>query len=432
MQPQEQQNWVFQINGNKQPLDMIRPARANEIQDKQKASVFRRFPYVLIRKETIENPQTKQYSLKIDPGSKWTGFAIECEGEIIFRMELQHRGETIKSDLQKRAGFRRGRRSRNIRYRKKRFNRTKSEGWLAPSIIHRVQTVETWIKRFLRYCPITTIEIEQVRFDLQKMENPEINGIEYQQSTLCGYEVKEYLLQKWNRKCAYCGAENVPLEVEHIHPKSKGGSDRVSNLALACNPCNQEKGNQEVQQFLSGKPDLLKRILSEAKAPLKDAAAVNSTRYAIVRMAKQICVDVKCWSGARTKMNRISQGLEKTHSIDAACVGESGASIKMLTDQRLIVTCKGHGSRQSRRVNASGFPAVQNAKAVFNHCKAGDIVRFNLEKDRKNLKFGTYTARIKTPTQKGFEVLINGFRIGVSKMKDVQFLHRSDGYAYEF
>ncbi|MEB3828486.1 HNH endonuclease, partial [Phormidium sp. CCY1219] len=69
----------------------------------------------------------------------------------------------------------------------------------------------------------------------------EVSGVEYQQGELFGYEVREYLLEKWGRKCAYC-AENTPLEVEHIHPQSKGGSDRVSNLTLACHPCNQSKG----------------------------------------------------------------------------------------------------------------------------------------------------------------------------------------------
>ncbi|WP_197047582.1 HNH endonuclease, partial [Planktothrix serta] len=68
---------------------------------------------------------------------------------------------------------------------------------------------------------------------LQQLENPEISGIEYQQGELQGYEVRQYLLEKWSRKCAYCGVENVPLEVEHIHPKSQGGTDRISNLTVA-------------------------------------------------------------------------------------------------------------------------------------------------------------------------------------------------------
>lgn len=427
----EMQNQVFFINQEGTPLNMLHPARTRELQNKGKAATFRTYPYVVIAQTQIERPILKLYILKIDPGSKWTGFAIQCGDEIVFRMELKHRGDTIKSDLQKRAGFRRGRRSRNLRYRQARFNRCKPEEWLAPSLMHRLQTVETWIKRFMRWCPITCIEIEQIRFDTQKLINPEISGVEYQQGELMGYEVRQYLLEKWDRKCAYCGIENVPLEVEHIHPKSKGGSDRVSNLALACHPCNQAKGNQSVAEFLSDKSKL-EKVLNQAKQPLKDVAAVNTTRFAIVRMASCLCDSVKCWTGSRTKFNRCQQGLKKSHSIDAACVGESGASIKLRTYQPLIVVCIGHGTRQSRRVNASGFPAVEKPKIQYQHVQAGDVVKFTFTKNRKNVPAGTYSARVKTPTAKGFEVLLNGFRISISTMKDAVFVHRSDGYAYEF
>ena len=425
------QNYVFVLNADRAPLDMVHPGRARELQSKGKAKPIRQYPYVLILQNQIQNPTTKQYTLKIDPGSEWTGFAIQCDEDIVFRMELKHRGLQIKDGLMKRAGFRRHRRSQ-LRYRKARFDRHKPEGWLPPSLRHRVQTVETWIKRFMRYCPINCIEIEQVRFDLQKMQNPEISGTEYQQGTLAGYEVREYLLEKWGRKCAYCEAENTPLEIEHIHPKSKGGSDRVSNLTLACHPCNQAKGNQNVSDFLAQKPNVLARILKQMKQPLNHAAAVNSTRFAIVAMAKTICDTVKCWTGGRTKFNRVQQGFEKSHSIDAACVGESGTKIQFLTQQPLIVTCRGHGNRQARRANASGFPAVKNAKEVFHHVTAGDIVKACIDKDRKTVKAGTYTARVKTPTKKGCEVLINGSRISFSSMQNIHFIHRSDGYGYGF
>ncbi|MFM6450927.1 MAG: RRXRR domain-containing protein, partial [Planktothrix sp.] len=92
----------------------------------------------------------------------------------------------------------------------------------------------TWVRKLIKLTPINSIVQELVRFDLQKLENPEVSGIEYQQGQLAGYEVREYLLEKWDRKCAYCGVKNVPFEVEHIHPKSKGGTDRISNLAIAC------------------------------------------------------------------------------------------------------------------------------------------------------------------------------------------------------
>jgi hypothetical protein len=126
-----------------------------------------------------------------------------------------------------------------------------------------------------------------------------------------GYEIREYLLEKWGRKCAYCGKENVPIEVEHIQPKSKGGTNRISNLTLACRECNEKKGNQDVQEFLKKKPELSKSILRCAKAPLTDAAAVNATRYACGNAIKSLGLPSTFWSGGRTKKNRISQGYAK-------------------------------------------------------------------------------------------------------------------------
>jgi hypothetical protein len=141
--------------------------------------------------------------------------------------------------------------------------------------------------------------MELVKFDLQQMEHPEISGVQYQQGTLFGYETREYLLEKWNRQCTYCGAKNTPLQIEHIHPRANGGTNRVSNLCLACEPCNKTKGTQDIKVFLAKKPDLLKRLLAQAKAPLKDVAAVNSTRWLLFERLKALGLPVECGSGGR-------------------------------------------------------------------------------------------------------------------------------------
>ena len=138
------------------------------------------------------------------------------------------------------------------------------------------------MKRLLRLCPITAISQELVKFDLQRMENPELAGTEYQQGTLFGYEVREYLLEKWGRACSYCQKKDIPLQVEHIQARANGGTDRMSNLCLACEPCNTRKGTQDIAVFLAKKPDLLGKILVQAKKPLKDAAAVNAQAQALV------------------------------------------------------------------------------------------------------------------------------------------------------
>ena len=111
------------------------------------------------------------------------------------------------------------------------------EGWVAPSLMSRVFNIRTWANRLRKIYPINGIALELVKFDTQLMENPEIEGVEYQQGTLHGYEVREYLLEKHKRKCAYCGKGDVKFEVEHIVPKALGGTNRIGNLTLACHSC---------------------------------------------------------------------------------------------------------------------------------------------------------------------------------------------------
>ena len=87
--------------------------------------------------------------------------------------------------MEHRRAVRRGRRNRNTRYREARFfNRKRPNGWLAPSLRHRVLTTETWVKRLQKFTPIDSIVQELVKFDTQAIQNPEISGTQYQQA-LC-------------------------------------------------------------------------------------------------------------------------------------------------------------------------------------------------------------------------------------------------------
>ena len=347
-------NYVFVLDANRKPLTPCKPSLARKLLKVGKAKVFRLYPFtILLKKEVTEDPQP--VTLKIDPGSKVTGLAILLDSSLIWVVELTHRGQAIKTSLESRRSLRRGRRSRHTRYRQARFlNRTKPKGWLAPSLRHRVETTLTWVNKLSKLAPVKTIFQELVRFDLQKIENPEISGVEYQQGVLAGYEVREYLLNKWERRCAYCSAENVPLQVEHIHPKASGGTNRISNLCLACEPCNTKKGTQDIKIFLAKKPDDLKKILAQAKRPLKDATAVNSTRWALFDDLKETGKVIITGSGGLTKFNRIGLELPKTHFFDAACVGDT-PSISVLANQPLNIKATGHGSRQMCRTDKFGF-----------------------------------------------------------------------------
>lgn len=412
-------NFVFVLDTDKRPLAPCHPARARELLTKGKAAVFRRFPFVIILKRSVPDAAPQPCQVKLDPGSKTTGVALIQGEKVIWGGEITHRGGLIKKKLESRRASRRLRRSR-LRYRAPRFdNRTRAKGWLPPSLQHRVQTTLTWVKRLIRFAPVGELTQELVKFDMQAMQNPEISGVEYQQGELLGFTVKEYLLEKWGRTCAYCGAENLPLEVEHIHPKSQGGSDRVSNLTLACTQCNQKKGNRPVEDFLAKKPDLLKRIQAKAKAPLKDAAAVNATRWALSHALESTGLPVTVGTGAQTKFNRKQLGWGKAHWLDAAAVGTVGA-LRLATEQPLIVTCKGQGGRQKAVLDRYGYPKQHRSLKPIMGWRSGDIASCEGQ-----------IGRISPRMTGSFEMRpFNGGKPFSRPARTFRPLHRHDGYAY--
>jgi len=424
-----QPNYVFVVDTNRKPLIPCKPSLARKLLNAGKAKVFRLYPFtIILNKEVSDTP--KPLTLKIDPGSKVTGLAILSGCDLIWVAQLTHRGQAIKASLDSRRSLRRGRRNRHTRYRQARFkNRTRPKGWLAPSLQHRVATTLTWVNRLFIVAPITSIYQELVRFDLQKIENLEISGIEYQQGVLAGYEVREYLLNKWERKCAYCGVENVPLQVEHIHCLAKGGSNRISNLCLACEPCNLKKGIQDIQAFLKKKPEVLKRVLAQTKRPLKDAAAVNSTRWALFNKLKETGLEISTSSGGLTKFNRTKLGLPKTHCFDAACVGNT-LELSVRASQPLKIKSTGHGSRQMCRTDKFGFPSryVPQLKFVKGF-QTGDIVKAVVTSGKK---IGTYKGRVTVRSTGSFNIsTIQGLIQGIS-YKYCQKIHQKDGYGYGF
>jgi 5-methylcytosine-specific restriction endonuclease McrA len=360
---------VFVIDTNKKPCDPIHEGQARWLLDHQKAAVFRHRPFTIILKSESQK-QSKQYRLKIDPGSRTTGLAIVDGSKVVFGANLQHRGQAIKSALDDRRSLRRGRRNRKTRYRKPRFlNRTRPKGWLPPSLESRIANTETWVRRLSKLCPISAISMELVKFDTQLLENPDISGVEYQQGTLYGYEVKEYLLEKFGRKCAYCGKTGVPLEVEHIIPKSRGGSDRISNLTLACTPCNQKKNNRTAEEF--GHPEVMKQV----KQPLKDAAAVNAIRWKLYERLKEFNQAIECSTGGRTKWNRKQNGLDKDHWIDAACVGDV-ETVDIDGVKPLQIKATGYGTRKMCQTDKYGFPIRHRTRSkTFMGFATGDLVK---------------------------------------------------------
>ncbi|WP_414581982.1 RNA-guided endonuclease IscB [Scytonema sp. PCC 10023] len=424
---------IFVLDTNKRPLDPVHPAQARQLLRNKKAAVFRRFPFTIILKEAFAEAPVQPLRLKIDPGAKHTGIALvnDSTGEVVFAAELKHRGFAIRDALTSRRQLRRSRRNRKTRYRQPRFlNRTRLQGWLAPSLQSRVDNIKTWVDKLRQFAPIEAISQELVRFDMQLMRNPDIQGKEYQQGTLAGYETREFLLEKWNRQCAYCGVKDVPLQIEHIHPRAKGGTNSITNLTLSCEKCNLKKGTKDIKEFLKKDQYRLDKILKQACIPLSDAAAVNTARFALLNVLKSTGLPVETGSGGLTKFNRNQQNLEKTHWLDAACIGKSTPILNIKGVKPLLITANGHGTRQMCGTDKFGFPSRHRSnKQIHFGFQTGDIVKAIVTSGKK---VGEYVGRIATRATGSFNISTkNGLVQGIS-YKYCKHIHKKDGYSYVF
>jgi hypothetical protein len=256
-----------------------------------------------------------------------------------------------------------------------------------------------------------------VRFDTQALQDPEIAGVEYQRGELFGWEVWQYLLAKWGHRCAYCGARDVPLEQEHILPRSRGGSNRISNLTIACHPCNQRKGAQTAEEF--GYP----AVQAQARASLRDAAAVNSTRWMIRAALAELGLPIAGWSGGRTKWNRVRFGLGKTHALDALCGGEI-AGVGKTRLPVLGLRAMGRGLHQRALVNKHGIARGHRSrsKQAFG-VQTGDLVRAVVLTGKQA---GVHVGRVAIRASGSFRV---GARDGIQQ-RHCRVLQRADGYEY--
>ncbi|MBA3530431.1 MAG: HNH endonuclease, partial [Ardenticatenales bacterium] len=238
------------------------------------------------------------------------------------------------------------------------------------------------------------------------------------------------VLAKWGHQCAYCDATQVPLEVEHIVARGRLGSDRVSNLTIACVPCNQRKGVHDVRDFLAHDPARLARILAQAKSPLKDAAAVNSTRWALYEALQATGLLVEVGTGGRTKWNRTLRGLPKAHWLDAACVGASTPETLWTSGRWHLLTIRatGHGSRQMCLMNKYGFPRTRAKQAKVVHgFQTGDIVRAVVPSGKKQ---GRYTGRVAVRATGSFNIRTATILVEGISYRHCRLLHHVDGYSY--
>jgi hypothetical protein len=283
------------------------------------------------------------------------------------------------------------------------------------------------VEKMRMWFPITAVVLELARFDMQKIENADIKGVEYQQGALWGFELREYLLTKFQHQCVYCDAKNVPLNMDHLEAKSRGGSNRLSNRVLACIRCNDANGSLPVEDFVTD-PERLARIRQWARLPLRDAAALNSTRRALWLAICKTGLSVHNGSGGRTKFNRARNGLEKSHCNDALAAGEADC-IAAYSKTVLVARQTGRGSYARTRSDRFGFPRLilPRRKAVYGFA-TGDTVRAVIATGKYA---GSYVGRVSIRSSGRFAVRTASSMAPSVRHEDCTLLQRGAGWYFE-
>lgn len=277
----------------------------------KKARVIRRCPFTIqLLYECTD--YTQKISLGIDAGSKHIGISATTEKKVLYEADVAIRNDIVEL-ISARRELRRGRRNRKTRYRAKRFqNRKRDDKWLAPSILSKVQSHLTAVRKVCEVLPVSSITVEVASFDIQKIKNPDISGTDYQQGEqLSFFNVREYVLFRDGHICQCCkGKSKDPvLNVHHIESRQTGGNS-PGNLITLCETCHKGYHNKTV---------VLPEHIRRGKA-FRDAAFMGIMRWAFYNRLKELYPVVHMTYGYITKNTRIKSRLPKEHYTDARCI----------------------------------------------------------------------------------------------------------------
>lgn len=450
---------VFTLDKKKRPLGHCTPKRARQLIEKGRACVYKYYPFTIIVKDLDSRDMDihHSYRIKIDPGASYTGFAVTEDDRVVAYFELRHRGQEVVDALRTRKAVRRNRRNRETIYRRCKFRNDedyespRGKGWLPPSQRSIADNILSFVVRLERLLGPCEIDMELVRFDTQLLENPDIEGVEYQQGTLFGYEMKAYLKERYQHTCQYCGNETGEhrLEWEHKIPKSRGGSDSVKNATLACRVCNQEKANRTPEEWLDalkqkkrpGKIDqtrikCLQNVVehkSVGKA-LRYAAWSNAMRWHLFQELSKLAAggDIHVGTGGRTAYNRNRLGIPKAHHLDALCccadVPKQG--YRYAVQPYLIIEAMGRGNRLLGQINKCGIITVKyrNHHKRVNGLQTGDIVYASIPNGKYH---GSYIGRLMVRSSGSHDIrTIAGALVTTTKKSMIRIIQHADGYQY--
>ena len=359
---------VYVLNKDGLPLmPTHKLGKVRHLLKKGKAKVVKRSPFTIQLNYECGN-HTQSITLGVDAGSKHIGLSASTKKQELYCSDVELRDDVVEL-LSTRRQNRRTRRN-HLRYRQPRFdNRKRSDDWLAPSIRQKIDSHLKAIEEVHKILPISNIIVEVASFDIQKIKNPDIEGIEYQNGEqLNSYNIREYVLFRDNHTCQCCKGKSKDrvLEVHHIESRKTGGN-APSNLITLCKTCHKKYHKGEI-------------ILKQKRgAKYDDASFMGIMRWDLYNKLKETYPNVSITYGYITKSNRIKHGLAKEHYNDAYCISQNFKANPLDTIiYQKKVRCQ---NRQIHKANflKSGIKKLNQAPYIVKDFRLFDKVRYQDE-----------------------------------------------------
>ena len=276
--------------------------------------------------------KTQEVVVGLDTGAVTIGCSTVSGCQVLFASEMRLRTD-IHKKMVRRAMYRRTRRNRKTRYRQARFdNRTRPKGWLPPSLRSKADATTKAVLNLSKILPVSKVRIEIAKFDIQKLQNPDISGKEYQEGQMAGYDnVRAYVFERDKYTCQICKKKLGILETHHIIQRKDGGSDRQDNLAAVHEECH--------KKFHAGE---IKHTFRKPRQYRAETQVTILKNVIVAELEKHF--EVETTYGYITKRNRLRLGLEKTHYNDAIAICNP-REIEP-TDGYHQFVCRSHGRYQ--------------------------------------------------------------------------------------
>ena len=363
-----QNNYVYVVSKNGQPLmPTKRFGKVKKLLKAGLAEVICRKPFT-IKLLYDTTSYTQPLIMGIDPGGKDIVLVVRKEnGEVVFAAHVEARSKEVSENMDERRMHRQSRRrhSRLVRKRRakkaqtyfgeKRYkivntaenlvckgikpspirfhNRRRNEGWFTPTASHLLETHKRFVAQAAKILPIQHACLEYSKFDIHKLDNPSVQGVQYQNGRKKGYaNSQEYVLCRDKHTCQLCGSTQGKLHAHHVVWSSQGGGDNPENLLTLCAKCHEkvhsnEKIDAQVKALFAG---MCKKYVH--------TTILNSIMPLFYAWLMQMFPRVSATYGYETKEKRQNLGFAKSHYMDAYLVSFSNEDkISTIEFSKIIV-----------------------------------------------------------------------------------------------